>query len=107
MEIRPKKPLENAAKNAIARRVTVPRTGPLARPPFAAPARLNPMTITIVPVTTGGSSQSIQPVPTILATRPTSAKRTPVATTPPRAAAMLSLLTAAAIGARNAKEEPR
>ncbi|MEY3714495.1 MAG: hypothetical protein RJB59_298 [Actinomycetota bacterium] len=61
----------------------------------------------MVPVTIGGSIQLIHPVPTARATNPTSAKRTPVATTPPRATAMLSLLTEAAIGARNAKEEPR
>ena len=61
----------------------------------------------MVPVTTGGSIQSIHPVPTIFAINPTSANKTPVATTPPRATAMLSLFTEAAIGAKKAKEEPR
>jgi len=100
-------PRENAAKPAIARRVIVPSIGPLASPPLAAPARLKPITITMVPVTTGGNIQLIQPVPTARAIKPTRARRTPVATTPPRATAMLSLLTDAAIGARNANEEPR
>ena len=105
--MRPRKPRENAAKNAIERSVIVPSTGPPARLPLAAPARFRPITITMVPVTTGGNIQSIQPVPTILATSPTSASNTPVATTPPNATAMLSLFTDAAIGAKNAKEEPR
>ena len=65
------------------------------------------MTITIVPVTTGGSIQLIQPIPAWRTMRPTTAKITPVTTTPPRAAPIPPLVLAAAIGARNAKDEPR
>ena len=74
---------------------------------FAAPARLNPMIMTIEPVTSGGSNQLIQPIPTALTMRPTTASITPVANTPPRATAIPPLAWAAAIGAKNAKDEPR
>ena len=74
---------------------------------LAAPARFNPITITMVPVTTGGIKVSIQPVPAAFATNPTIASRTPVATIPPRAAAMPPSVFAAATGARKAKEDPR
>ena len=107
IEMRPMKPREKAANPAIARRVIVPSIGPLANPPLAAPARLKPITITMVPVTTGGNIQLIQPVPTARAIKPTSANMTPVATTPPSATAMLSLFTDAAMGARKAKDDPR
>ena len=74
---------------------------------LAAPARFKPITITMVPVTTGGINVSIQPVPAALAIKPTTARRTPVATIPPSAAAIPPSVFAAAIGPRNAKEEPR
>ena len=77
--------------------------------PFAAPARLKPITITIVPVTTGGMITSIQPIPADLTMTPTSASTTPVKTIPPRAPAIPALLSAMAapIGPKKAKDEPR
>ncbi|CAB4795034.1 unannotated protein [freshwater metagenome] len=105
--IRPKKPREKAEMSAIDASVITPITGPAVKLFFAAPARLRPITITMVPVTTGGKSQSIQPVPEERTIKPITARITPVATTPPRAVAMPSLLTEAAIGAKKANEEPR
>ena len=57
------KPRANAAINAIAVKVTMAVAGPFTKLFFAAPAKLKPITITIVPVTTGGSNQLIQPIP--------------------------------------------
>ncbi|CAB4651970.1 unannotated protein [freshwater metagenome] len=74
---------------------------------FAAPAKLSPITITIVPVTTGGKSLSIQAVPAALAMKPTTANRTPAATIPPRAAGIPPEVLAAATGAKNANEDPK
>ena len=88
-------------------RVITPIIGAATKLFFAAPARLRPMTITIVPVTTGGNIQLIQPIPACLTIRPTTAKITPVTTTPPSAAPIPPFVFAAAIGAKNAKEEPR
>ena len=107
MLIRPKKPFATAPISAIAARVMIAVTGASLKLLFAAPARLNPIIITIEPVTNGGNSQLIQPIPIALTTRPTAARITPVATTPPRATAIPPLDIAAAIGARNANDEPR
>ena len=74
---------------------------------FAAPARFNPITITIVPVTTGGSNISIHAVPAALAMNPTTASNTPAATMPPKAAGMPPEVFAAATGAKNANDEPK
>ena len=74
---------------------------------LAAPARFNPITITMVPVTTGGNSVSIHPVPAALAIKPTSASKTPAATIPPNAAGIPPEVFAAATGAKNAKDDPR
>ena len=102
------KPFESAAIRAIEAKVTIATIGPFEKLPFAAPARFKPMTITIVPVTTGGSRTLIQLVPADLTIKPTSARITPVTTTPPSAAPkFLSAPIAPAIGARNAKDEPR
>jgi hypothetical protein len=65
------------------------------------------MIITIEPVTSGGRSQLIQPIPTALTIKPTIARSTPVATTPPSATAIPPLACAAAIGAKNAKDDQR
>ena len=59
-----------------------------------------------------GSDPSTTPnpanhVPIALTTKPTSANKTPAATTPPSATAIPPLAFAAAIGARNAKDDPR
>ena len=105
--MRPRKPLATAPINAIAARVMIAVTGACLKLLFAAPARFNPMINTIEPVTIGGKSQLIQPIPIALTTRPTTARITPVATTPPSATAIPPLDIAAAIGARNAKDEPK
>ncbi|CAB4837809.1 unannotated protein [freshwater metagenome] len=107
MLMRPRKPLETAPISATAARVIIAVTGACLKLLFAAPARLRPIIITIEPVTIGGKSQLIQPIPTALTTRPTTARITPVATTPPRATAIPPFVIAAAIGARNANDEPR
>ena len=101
-------PFESAAINAMAPKVTIASSGPLVKLPFAAPAKFKPITITIVPVTTGGNNQLIQLEPADLTSKPTSARITPVTTTPPSAAPK-SLLApiAPAIGARNANEDPK
>ena len=88
MLIRLRKPLETAPIIATDARVMIAVTGAALKLLFAAPARLNPMIITIEPVTSGGKSQLIQPIPTAFTIRPTIARRTPVATTPPRATAI-------------------
>ena len=101
------KPRENADINPIDARVIIPTSGPCTKLFFAAPARFNPITITIVPVTSGGRSQLIQPMPADLTMRPIIAKITPVATTPPRALDIPPPVLAAAIGAKKANDEPK
>ena len=85
--------------------------GSLVKFPFAAPAKLKPITITMVPVTSGGSSQLTQPMPAARTITPTRARTTPVKTIPPSAAAIPPFAPAAAIaapiGPRNANEEPK
>ena len=61
--MRLKKPRAAAAMSAIDANVISPIFGPAAKLFFAAPAKLRPMTITMVPVTTGGNIQLIQPMP--------------------------------------------
>ena len=99
MLMRPRKPLATAPISAIAARVMIAVIGACLKLLFAAPARFNPIINTIEPVTIGGKSQLIQPIPTALTTRPTTARITPVATTPPSATAIPPLDIAAAIGA--------
>ena len=74
---------------------------------YAVGARLKPISATIEPITTGGISTLIQRVPTLLTSRPSSARSTPVTITPPSAAPIESDWVEAVIGAMNAKEEPR
>ena len=107
MLIRPKNPREPVAINAIDARVITPTSGPALKLFFAAPAKLRPITITMVPVTTGGNNQLIQPIPAWRTISPTAARSSPATTTPPRAADIPPPDFAAAIGARNAKDEPR
>ena len=52
---------------------------------LAAAARLKPIRATMVPVTTGGITNGIQPAPATCTTAPTTASATPVITIPPRA----------------------
>ena len=107
MLIRPRNPRKNAEINPIARSVIKPTLCPCIKSFFAAPAKFNPITITMVPVTTGGRSESIQAVPAALAIKPTTASNTPAATIPPKAAGMPPEVLAAATGARKANEEPK
>ena len=92
-------------------KVMIAIIGSLVKLPLAAPARLKPISITIVPVTTGGSSQLIQPIPAAFTAKPTSASTTPVKTMPPSAAAIPppapEEATAAPMGPRNANDDPR
>ena len=105
------KPFENAPITPMLASVMIAISGSLVKLPFAAPAKLKPINITIVPVTTGGSSQLIHPIPAARTARPTKARTTPVKTIPPSAAAIPppvpAAVIAAAIGPKNAKEEPR
>ena len=87
MLIRLKKPLESAPITATATSVMSAVIGAALKLLFAAPARLNPIIMTIEPVTSGGSSQLIHPIPTAFTMRPTTASMTPVANTPPSATA--------------------
>ena len=105
--MRLKNPRDAAAITAMEAKVITPTSGPAEKLFFAAPAKLRPMTITIVPVTTGGNIQLIQPIPACRTMRPTAAKIKPVTTTPPSAADIPPFVFAAAIGAKNAKEDPR
>ena len=107
MLMRLKKPLDAAPIIATAARVIRAVIGAALKLLFAAPARLKPIIMTIEPVTSGGNSQLIQPMPTAFTIRPTTASITPVATTPPSATAKPPLAWAAAIGAKNAKDEPK
>ena len=105
--IRLMKPFVTAPMSATATRVTIATNGPFWKLPFAAPAKLRPMIMTIDPVTTGGSSQLTHPIPNWFTIKPTTASNTPVATTPPSATAIPPLVTAAAIGAKKANDEPK
>ena len=107
MLMRPRKPLAIAPIIATAASVMIAVIGACLKLLFAAPARFRPMIITIEPVTNGGKSQLIQPIPTALTMRPTTARITPVATTPPSATAIPPFVIAAAIGARKANEDPK
>gem|GEM_PF-4490118 len=53
------------------------------------PARFNPITATTEPVTTGGISFSIQPVPDTCTSRPMAVYKAPQAMMPPSATPML------------------
>jgi hypothetical protein len=59
MLILPRNPRKNAEINPIESRVIKPTLCPCMKSFFAAPARFSPITITIVPVTTGGKNVSI------------------------------------------------
>ena len=75
--------------------------------PQAAPARLKPISITMVPVITGGISASIHFEPARCTTAPTIASRMPVSMMPNRALPMSPSALEAITGAMKAKEEPR
>ena len=107
MLMRLRKPRDAAEIKAIDANVITPTIGPATKLFFAAPAKFKPMTMTMVPVTTGGSNQLIQPIPAWRTIRPTAVKIRPVTTTPPRAVDIPPPALAAAMGARKAKDEPR
>jgi hypothetical protein len=75
--------------------------------PQATGARFRPMSATIVPVTTGGMSRSIQRVPARCTTTPTTVSSRPVTRMPPTATDAPPVAVAARIGAMNANEDPR
>ena len=105
------KPIEKAPITPMLAKVIIAISGSLVKLPFAAPAKLKPINITIVPVTTGGRSQLIQPIPAARTASPTRARTTPVKTIPPSAAAMPpsvpAAVIAAAIGPKKANDEPK
>ena len=109
--MRPKKPFEITVIKPMLAIVMIAIIGSAVKFPFAAPAKLNPITITMVPVTIGGNNQLIQPMPAARTTKPTIARTMPVNTMPPRAAAIPpfvpAAVIAAAIGPRNANDEPK
>ena len=124
IESRPRIPLNRTVTSTIARSVASPVKGAARNPlvhdstifppttdwlhvPHATGARLRPISATIVPVTTGGITTSIQRDPARCTTRPTTASRSPVTMTPPRATDFPPVAVAARIGAMNAKLEPR
>src|SRR5699024_8072720 len=74
---------------------------------YAVGTRFGPIRATIDPITTGGMSAPIQPVPPFWTSSPSSASRTPVTITPPSAAPIESASVDAVLGAMNAKEQPR
>ena len=86
----------------IAPSVTMAVTGAVLKLFQAEGARLRPMSATIVPVTTGGMTTSIQ-----CTTTPTIISRTPVTRMPPTAADCPPWFTATPMGAMNANDEPR
>ena len=100
-------PRKNASVATKSTSVTMPTTGPFSKFDLAAGARLNPISATIAPVTTGGSAMSIQRVPTRWTTRPMTIKATPTATKPPSALPVPCEATAAVTGAITEKLEPR
>ena len=104
------KPLDITVNKPMLPNVMIAISGSAVKLPFAAPAKLKPITITMVPVTTGGINQLIQPIPAALTAKPTAASTAPVNTIPPRAAAIPPVAfaaIAAPIGPRNAKDEPK
>lgn len=104
---RPNRPRPSTVTSAMTTRVTVPVTGETTKLFFAAGARLSPMSATIAPVTRGGISARSQLAPSTCTTRPMRKSVTPASTTPPRAPPMPWSDFAAAIGAMNAKDDPR
>ncbi len=74
---------------------------------LAAGARLNPISATMAPVTTGGSATSSQRVPSRCTLTPTATSTTPTATTPPSALPVPWAATAAVTGAITEKLDPR
>lgn len=74
---------------------------------YAVGTRFRPISATIDPITTGGISLPIHPVPIFWTSSPSSASSTPVTITPPSAAPIESAWVEAVMGAMKAKEEPR
>ena len=100
-------PRKNASVATSSTSVTSPTSGPFSKFDLAAGARLNPISATIAPVTTGGSVTSIQWVPTRCTTAPMMISTTPTATRPPSALPVPCDATAAVTGAITEKLEPR
>ncbi len=75
--------------------------------PQAALARLKPISITMVPVITGGIRASIQAEPARCTTPPTMASRMPASMMPNSALPMSPSTLEASTGEMKAKEEPR
>ena len=72
-----------------------------------APARLRPIRATIVPITAGGMSAWIHPVPARCTIAPITVSSRPVTRMPPSAAPVPPIAAAAVRGAMNANELPR
>ena len=85
----------------------MPTNGPFSKLFFAAGARLNPISATIAPVTTGGRIRSSQCVPTRCTTAPMTISSRPSATKPPSALPVPFEATAAVTGAITEKLDPR
>ena len=107
IDSRDSKPRKTTVARMTADSVSRASQGDCWKLPQAAGARLNPISATIVPDTTGGSSASTQPVPVFTTMRPISASSRPTAMIPNWAAPIDSVAIAAVIGAMNANEEPR
>ena len=107
MDNRPSSPVNSTAATTIARVVAKVVSGTSTMAWVVEPARFSPISATMVPITTGGISAWIQPVPARCTMSPTRNRATPVVSTPPRAPPMPCWFIAAEIGAMNAKELPR
>ena len=107
IDSRPASPRATTATTTMVSSVSVATQGAAAKLDVATPPRLKPMRATIAPVTTGGISASIQPVPVAVTTRPTAASSRPVTMIPKRAAPIPWSPIEAWIGAMNANDEPR
>ena len=105
--MRPRNPRKRTLNRMTAVSVIVPVSGCCWKFDHATGARLNPMSATIVPATTGGMSLSIQPMPANCTTKPIAASRMPTAAMPASAEPIPTEAVAAVTGAMNANDEPR
>ena len=104
---RPGRPRKSTETRMMEDSVTSAVTGASMKLSFADGARLNPMSATMVPVTSGGMSFWSQAVPANCTTRPMRNSAAPAMRTPPSAPPGPYWFIEAVMGAMKAKDEPR
>ena len=104
---RPIMPRNTASTATSSTSVTNAMSGSASKLVLAVGARLNPISATTAPVTTGGSTTSSQWVPATCTTAPMRISDSPTATMPPSAPPGPALPIAPSTGASTEKLEPR